>query len=124
MTTAHQAYQLSSVQTASPGQLVVMLFDGCLRFLRRAEAAAKAGQPAELTAGVNRATAIIMELNATLDMEAGGEISTNLRNLYVFLQRHLLDAARESDAHAIRQAIGIVAELRSAFATAARQAAA
>ena len=121
--TGYQAYQTNSIHTAPPEQLVVMLYDGCLRFLRRAEAAAEAGERARMTDGVSRATAIIMELNATLDMDRGGEIAGNLRSLYFFLHRHLIDASREGSADKVRQAITLVAELRGAFAEAAKKAA-
>jgi flagellar protein FliS len=115
------AYKQQSILTAPPGRLVVMLYDGCLRFLRRAEAAAEAGERPRMTDGVSRATAIIMELNATLDMERGGEIAANLRSLYFFLHRHLIDASREGSADKVRQAITLVAELRGAFAEAAKK---
>ena len=108
MATGYQAYQTNAIQTAPPEQLVVMLYDGCLRFLRRAEAAAAAGERPRMTEGVSRATAIIMELNATLDMERGGEIAGNLRSLYFFLHRHLIDASREGSADKVRQAISLV----------------
>ena len=121
MTIGYQAYQVNSVQTASPEQLVVMLYDGCLRFLRRAEAAARDDRPPQVTNGISRATAIIMELNATLDMERGGEIAKNLRSLYLFLHRHLLEASRERDPEKIAQAIRLVADLRDAFAQAAKR---
>jgi flagellar secretion chaperone FliS len=121
--TGYQAYQTNAIHTAPPEQLVVMLYDGCLRFLRRAEAAAEEGRRPQVTEGVARATAIIMELNATLDMELGGDIAQNLRSLYFFLHRHLLEASREASAEKVRQAIDLVAELRGAFAEAAKKAA-
>ena len=64
-----------------------------------------------------------MELNATLDMERGGEIASNLRSIYLFLNRHLMEASRETSAEKIAQAIPLVADLRDAFAQAARKAA-
>ena len=121
MTTGYQAYQTNSVQTASPEQLVVMLYDGCLKFLRRAEAAAQNGARPQCTQALSRANAIVMELNATLDMERGGEIASNLRSIYLFLTRHLMEASREASAEKIAQAIPMVADLRDAFAQAARQ---
>ena len=121
MTTGYQAYQTNSVQTASPEQLVVMLYDGCLKFLRRAEAAAQNGARPQCTQALSRANAIVMELNATLDMERGGEIASNLRSIYLFLTRHLMEASREVSAEKIAQAIPMVADLRDAFAQAARQ---
>jgi flagellar protein FliS len=121
VTIGYQAYQANAVQTATPEQLVVMLYDGCLKFLRRAEAAAANGPCPPLTDAVARASAIVMELNATLDMERGGDIAQNLRSLYLFLQRHLNEAMFEGSPTKVRQAIGIVAELREAFAHAAKQ---
>ena len=121
MATGYQAYQTNAIHTASPEQLVVMLYDGCLRFLRRAEKAAEEGRPAAVTEAVSRATAIIMELNATLDMDRGGEIAANLRSLYFFLHRHLLDASREGSTDKLRQALGLVGDLRDAFAEAAKK---
>ena len=121
LTTGYQAYQTNAVQTAPPEQLVVMLYDGCLRFLRRAETAADAGRRPQTTEAISRATAIVMELNATLDMERGGEIAENLRSLYFFLHRHLLDASRDGSVDKLRQAIDLVAGLRDAFAEAAKK---
>ena len=71
-----------------------------------------------------RATAIVMELNATLDMERGGEIASNLRSIYLFLNRHLTEASRETSADKIAQAIPMVTDLRDAFSQVARQQAA
>ena len=125
MTIGYQAYQSNAVQTATPEQLVVMLFDGCLKFLRRAEAAAHtAGGPsAQVTEASSRALAIIMELNATLNMELGGEIASNLRSIYLFLQRHLNEASREGSPEKIAQTTRRMGELRGAFAEAAKKAA-
>ena len=77
-----------------------MLYDGCLRFLRRAEAAAEAGERPH-DQGVSRATAIIMELNATLDMERGGEIAAQPAVALLLPHRHLIDASREGSADKI-----------------------
>ncbi len=125
MTIGYQAYQSNAVQTATPGQLVVMLYDGCLKFLRRAEAAATAagGPSAQVTDASSRALAIIMELNATLDMDLGGEIASNLRSIYLFLQRHLNEAAREGSPEKFRDVTKLMGELRGAFAEVAKQAA-
>jgi flagellar protein FliS len=100
-----------------------MLYDGCLKFLRRAEAAAENGARPQCTQAVARANAIVMELNATLDMERGGEIASNLRSIYLFLNRHLAEASSETSASKIAQAIPMVVSLRDAFAQAARKAA-
>jgi flagellar protein FliS len=122
VTTGYQAYQSSSVFTATPEQLVVMLFDGALRFSRRAAAAWDGGDRPAATAAVARATAIVNELNVTLDMEAGGEIAENLRALYTFMTRHLFEAVRDDDPAKVREVARMLMELREAFAEAAKTA--
>jgi flagellar secretion chaperone FliS len=90
-TLAPQAYKESAVLTAPPERLVVMLYDGIRRFLFQAAVAMREGN-AELTNNrLQRAEAIIDELNNTLDMSAG-EVAERLRALYVFSKRHLLQA--------------------------------
>ncbi len=86
-----QAYRSSSVMTASPGQLVVMLYDGAGRFLVQAEAAASEGVWLTAIDRVNKAEAIIDELLITLDLEVG-QVAERLEGIYVFCKRLLLEA--------------------------------
>ena len=80
------SYRKVATQTATPGFLVLMLYDGAIAFLERALAGFDGPDPAQVNQAVNnnilRAQAIICELNATLNMEAGGEIAVNFRRLY------------------------------------------
>jgi flagellar protein FliS len=122
VTAAHRAYQATSVATASPEQLVVMLFDGALRFGRRAIAAMHEERFADATQSIGRVSAIVAELNGSLDMEVGGgEIASNLRALYLFCGDHLLRAGLERDPRKVQQVIGLLGDLREAFAHAARE---
>ena len=121
MTAGYQAYHHNAVATAAPEQLVVMLFDGALRFSRRAVAAFEAGQRPQATQAIGRVTSIVNELNATLDLEAGGEIARNLRSIYGFVNRHLVEAVREADPNRVRQAATLLAELREAFSQASKE---
>ena len=79
------SYRKVATQTASPGSLVLMLYDGAIGFLERALAGFDGTDPAQVNQAVNnnimRAQAIICELNGVLNMEAGGEIAVNLRRL-------------------------------------------
>jgi flagellar protein FliS len=113
---APKSYQQNAVLTAPPGRLVVMLYDGASRFLRRAAAAMRAGNVAQTNTSLQRGEAIINELLVTLDFERGGEIATSLRDLYLFCNRHLSEARIERDAEKIEQVIGLLDELRDAFA--------
>lgn len=121
MTAGYQAYHHNAVATAAPEQLVVMLFDGALRFSRRAVAAYEAGQRPQATQAIGRVTSIVNELNATLDLEAGGDIARNLRSIYGFVNRHLVEAVREEDPNRVLQAAQLLAELREAFSEASKE---
>ena len=121
MTAGYQAYHHNAVATAAPEQLVVMLFDGALRFSRRAVTAFEAGQLPQATQAIGRVTSIVNELNATLDTEAGGEIARNLRSIYGFVNRHLVEAIQLADPDRVRQAATLLGELREAFAQASKE---
>jgi flagellar secretion chaperone FliS len=121
VTAGYQAYHHNAVATAAPEQLVVMLFDGALRFSRRAVAAYEAGQRPQATQAIARVTSIVNELNATLDLEAGGDIARNLRSIYGFVNRHLVEAVREADPNRVMQAAQLLAELREAFSEASKE---
>jgi flagellar protein FliS len=110
-----QAYRQSSVLTASPGQLVVMLYDGVGRFLRQAQAAVAQGSWQDAHERLGRAEAIINELNATLDMDQG-LIAQRLEAIYAFCQRCLVEARVERDGEKIGVVVRLFGELRDAWA--------
>jgi flagellar protein FliS len=110
------AYRQQSVLTATPGQLVVMLYDGCLRFLHQTSHAMRNGLRGEANARLRRAEAIISELLTTLDLEQGGDIASRLQGIYVFSLRHLTEARREHDAEMVDEVAELLAELRDAWA--------
>jgi flagellar secretion chaperone FliS len=116
------AYKQQSILTATPGQLVVMLYDGCLRFLHQAAHAMRDGSTAEAGSRLARAEAIIDELLTTLDMEEGGVIASRLQGIYVFSLRHLMEARLERDADKIDTVSGLLAELRDSWAQVAANA--
>jgi flagellar secretion chaperone FliS len=109
-----QAYREASVMTASPEQLVVMLYDGAGRFLRQAEAAMVEGAWQHAGERLSRAEAIIDELLATLDMDAG-EIAERLQAIYVFCKSRLIEARRERDPERVQQVVRLLANLRDAW---------
>jgi flagellar protein FliS len=110
------AYKQQSILTATPGQLVVMLYDGCLRFLHQAAYAMREGNVSEADARLQRAEAIIDELHATLDMEKGGVVASRLQGIYVFCSRHLIEARFARDPQMIEKVGGLLGELREAWA--------
>ena len=111
-----QAYRESSVLSASPEQLVVMLYDGAIRFLRQTQAAYGEGAWQHGSDRMQRAEAIVDELLATLDMEAGGEVAQRLQAIYVFCKKHLIEARLERSTDKIAAVIRLLSDLRDAWA--------
>ena len=109
-----QAYRESSVMTASPEQLVVMLYDGALRFLRQTQAAYGEGAWQHGGERMQRAEAILDELLATLNMDAG-EVSERLQAIYVFCKRQLIEARLERSTAKVEAVIRLLADLREAW---------
>jgi flagellar protein FliS len=118
---ACQAYRQIATQTATPGQLVLMLYDGALRFLEKSLTGFAQDDPAEFnqTIGNNllRAQQIVHELNVSLNVEAGGEVAANLRRLYEYLDRRLLESNIKKQEGGIKEVIARITVLRDAWAT-------
>jgi flagellar secretion chaperone FliS len=115
-----QAYTEASVMTASPEQLVVMLYDGALRFLRQSAEGMRAGNREVARSRMRAAEAIIDELNWTLDMSYG-EIPQNLRRIYLFSKRQLISANLEQQPAKIDGVARLLDELRDAWAQIAQR---
>ena len=111
---AQQAYTESSVLTAPPEKLVVMLYDGAIRFLNVGAVAMRGGDFVLARERVRRAEAIIDELNYSLDMTQG-EIAVRLRSIYIFSKKHLLQANLQRDPEALDTVVKLLGELREAW---------
>jgi flagellar protein FliS len=115
-------YQEVAVRSASPGQLVVMVYDHLLLNLRRARLAVEQGNAELRTASFDRSRAALAELLATLDRERGGEIAAQLSGIYAFLLGELADLGRRPSVARLDRVIGMADELRGAFAAVAQAA--
>src|SRR5207342_2077792 len=111
---AHRAYTESSILTAPPERLVVMLYDGAIRFLKQAAAAERGGQHQMFLDRLRRGEAIIDELNVTLDMSQG-EVAAQLRSIYLFCKRHLVQAHLKCDAGHIDEVVRLLTDLRESW---------
>lgn len=115
-----KSYQQVATQTAPPGQLVLMLYEGAIRFLDKALAGFNLDDPAEfnqtISNNVLRAQDIIFELNVTLNITEGGELAMTLRSLYDYMSRKLMDGNLKKDEAPIRDVLGRIAVLRDAWA--------
>lgn len=112
---ASRGYKEQAVLTASPGKLVVMLYDGALRFLMQSSNAFRNDDYPRGAERMSRAEAIVDELLSTLDMSQG-EVSERLESLYFFFKQTLMEARRERSAEKVDQVAELVRELRDAWA--------
>jgi flagellar secretion chaperone FliS len=118
-----EAYQQTLVQSRSPLELVVMLYDGALRFLEQAaEAMDRRDMPAKAEA-LSRSFAILAELQNTLNVRDGGELARQLDALYVHMHERLIDANVQRSSAPIREVINLLRPLRDAWSQVATPAA-
>lgn len=115
-----QEYRKNAIAGASPLQLVIMLYDGALRFIDSGKAAIGQDLPRQ-NDQFQRAQRIVMELMATLDMEKGGEVATNLLALYTFALEQLVEANVEDSSEAADRAAKVLSELRESWSELEKQ---
>ncbi|AVK98336.1 flagellar export chaperone FliS [Lysinibacillus sphaericus] len=111
--TAQNAYKQNSVTTASPGELTLMLYNGCLKFLSKAKLAIQDKNIQDKNTNLIKAQAIISELMATLNMDI--EVSNNMFALYEYMNRRLVEANIQNDVSIIEEVEGFVTEFRDTW---------
>ena len=109
----YQSYQQNAVNTASPGELTLMLYNGCLKFIHMAKKAI-ADQNIELkNTNIQKAQSIVQELMVTLNMEL--EVSKSMMALYDYMNRRLIEANIKSDVAILEEVEGYVVEFRDVW---------
>lgn len=115
MQRAAAAYFQTKVTTTDQGDIVVMLYDGAIKFLNQAVEHLAANDMAQKGLALSRALDVINELDSALNMEKGGSLSENLHSLYLFCSNHLVTANLKKDPERIGHVIKILSGLRSAY---------
>jgi len=111
-----QAYAQTQVATTTnQKELIIMAYDGVLRFLNQAKEHMDNQEIEAKYNALSRARAIIQELASTLNMDAGGEIARNLWNLYLFFMEKISEANLTNQAEHIDGIIPSIKELRDAW---------
>ncbi|OIQ59588.1 flagellar protein FliS [Moorella thermoacetica] len=110
----YQAYQQNQVQTLSQEKLVLMLYDGALRFCRQGLVAMEQKDYAAVSNNLGRAEDILSELMATLNRDVG-DIAENLYKLYDFMYRHLVQANVKKSVKMINEVIELLQQLRDTW---------
>jgi flagellar protein FliS len=112
---AQQQYNQNSIATASPEQILIMLYDGAIRFTRQAIAASEQNNHSEKLGRISKVFAIIVEFSNTLNHDIGGEIAADLDGLYQFMLRELSKARNETDEKKLRVVEGLLVDLRKTW---------
>lgn len=115
------SYRDLEVLSASPDRLLLMLFDHLLVQLERARIGTERADLNMQVAALVKARAILGELLATLDFEQGGEIATQLADLYQFMLLQLVDVGQRRDVAMLRRLSALAGTLRDGFAGAVEQ---
>lgn len=116
--TGYNQYHNNHIATASREQILLMLYDGAIRFCKQAKQAIKEEDTPTKGKYINKAMAIITEFSNTLDHEIGGEIAANLDALYTFMLKELSTANVNNDHKPIDTTCTMLCELRAAWAEA------
>ena len=115
-----QSYRQVATKTATPGQLVLMLFDGALRFLDKALIGFDLDDPLDSNLAINnnilKAQEILRELNMSLNMEKGGEFAATMRRLYNYYDLQLSQSNLQKDPAGIQLVIRLLSVIRGAWA--------
>lgn len=112
-TNPYQSYQQNSVNTASPGELTLMLYNGCLKFITLAKKAIADQNIEGKNTNLIKAQNIIQELMVTLNMDVA--VSKDLMALYDYLNRRLIEANLKSDAAILDEVAGFVTDFRDTW---------
>jgi flagellar protein FliS len=114
-------YRQNSVQTASPSQLILMLFDGALRFINRALQGFEEAEviPRNEAVHINlfKTQAIIDELQASLNMKEGGEFARTMSDLYDFMRAQLRQANLRKESAPVQVVMELLGDIRGAWST-------
>jgi flagellar secretion chaperone FliS len=109
------SYRQASILTADPMKLTLMCYSGAISNLKLARNAYAAKDYEAKGKALQKALDIIDELNASLDMKQGGQVAANLRGIYHYLTRTLIEADLKRDLKAFDDAVKMLEEIESAW---------
>lgn len=114
--TPYKAYEKANVHTADQRQLILMLYDGAIRFMRKAIQKIDENDVESAHNYLIRTRNIVSELLATLKPEKAGELGTHLQQLYVYIFNRLVQANLSKDKEGVEEVIKLMSTLREGWA--------
>lgn len=121
MKNAYQKYKATSVTSASKEKILLMLYEGAIKFNKRAIKACEEKNIAERGINIGKAFDIVLELNNTLDHKVGGEIAMNLEQLYMFISDQYTKANITGEIQPLKDSLKILETLHEAWIKAVEQ---
>lgn len=115
MNTALNAYRKNQVQTNSPEKLVLMLYEGAIKFITQSITAIEEKNIPEANVNLVKAQNILSELMTGLDFKAG-EIANNLHSLYEYMHHQLMQANLKKDSEIAAEVLSFAKDLRDSWA--------
>lgn len=111
MSHPYQKYKQTSIQSASREKLLLMMYEGAIKFTKLAIKAAEEKKVADRCMNIGRAFDIVLELNNTLDHKVGGELAARLEQLYMFITEQYTKANISGDPEPLRASLKILENL-------------
>ncbi len=108
-------YKKTSINTRSRGKVLLMLYDGAIRFLEQARVAIEQNRPDLRGERISKAHAVVSELNLTLDHDVAPDLCANLERLYLYMLNQITEANRTNDASKLELVIELLGDLRGAW---------
>lgn len=118
ITSPYEKYRQSSVQTSTPGQLLLMLYDGAIRFVRAGIDSLQKKDLQKANLNLGKSQSIVNELLSTLDR--GYAVSEGLASLYEYINHLLIESNVKKTVAPAEEALGYLMDLRETFAEAAK----
>ena len=109
----YQSYQQNSVTQSTPGELTLMLYNGCIKFLNQAKKGIETNNIELRNTNIQKAQAIIREFMVTLDQSIA--VSESMYNLYEYMNNRLIEANVKNDATIVEEVIGYTTEFRDTW---------
>lgn len=111
MSHPYAKYKQTSIQSASREKLLLMMYEGAIKFTKLAIKAAEEKKVAERCENIGRAFDIVLELNNTLDHKIGGQVSATLEQLYMFITDQYTKSNVTGDPAPLRDALKVLENL-------------
>lgn len=118
---AYQQYQQRNIETASPEEVLILLYDGLIRFLNRSRRAMETKDVAKAHEQLIRAQHIVLELMTSLDMKADAAMAKPLYALYEYLHHTLIQANVKQDISLVEEVLRHVRDLKATWEEAIKQ---